>query len=329
MKLIYSHPARRIAVCLLAVCGVPAMAQFQGPPVTAPVAPQLTGPTSKIPSTPDITARIPTMIHPGDQLEITLIGVNQASPWKNQVDSEGNVSLPYIGSIHVAGMEVAAMQSLIAQKLREGDYVLNAQVSVVVVGSPAQVIAVTGEVKSPALIPAMGERNLLDVIAATGGLTPQASHTITVVRKATNQSIQVVLDPNAADAAKENIPLYVGDVVIVPKAGSVYILGSVKTPNAIPLVSNTPLTVLQAISMAGGANYEASLSRVRIIRTEGAERKEIALDLKRVMEGKQADPILQADDIVYLPPNTMKGAIKGGGISVALSALLTSLVLLQ
>ena len=86
----------------------------------------------------------------------------------------------------------------------------------------------------------------------------------------------------------------------------------------IPIATNTPLTLIQALTMAGGANFEAALSKTRIIRTEGLNRKEILLDVKKIFNGTQPDPILQADDIVYLPGSALKGALKSGGTQTAI-----------
>jgi polysaccharide export outer membrane protein len=316
------------------LCSLPVFGQFQGPPVTTPVPPQLTGPTAGVkPPTVTMdtanTAIAPIVAYPGDTLEISVVGIAALSPIHPQVDSQGNIFLPYIGTIHVAGLQPGAIQSLISDKFREGDYILSAQVNVQIVNAPSQVIAVTGEVKSPSLVPCPGQRRLLEVIAAAGGLTPNASHLITVNHKATGQTVQVLLDSNPADSAEVNIAIYAGDTVIVPRAGEIYVIGSVKTPNAIALISNTPFTLTQAISTSGGANFEAALSKVRIIRTEGKERKAIAVDFKRILDGKQADPILQADDIVYVPANLAKGAMKGGGVSILTSAVLGFSVLLR
>jgi polysaccharide export outer membrane protein len=308
--------------------------QFQGPPVTTPVPPQLTGPTPgvhppTVTKTSANTTLAPIVAYPGDTLEIVIIGIATLSPLHPQVDSSGNVTLPYIGTVHVAGLQLGEIQNLLSQKFREGDYILNAQVNVQVVSSPSQFIAVTGEVKSPGLVPALGDRRLLEIIAAVGGLTPNASHLITVNHKATGQTVQVLLDSNPADSSEINIAVYAGDSVIIPRSGEIYIIGSVKAPNAIPLVTNTPLTLMQAISAAGGANFEAALSKIRIIRTEGAERKAIAVDLKRVLDGREADPIMQADDIIYVPANLIKGGLKGGAANVLISSILGFAVLLK
>jgi polysaccharide export outer membrane protein len=326
---------RKITLVVVMLSGVvPLFGQFAGPPVTAPVAPQLTGPDPAATPAPGqlepgIEKSGPIVVFPGDSMEITVVGVPTLAGIHPQVDAEGNISLPYIGLVHVAGLTLPQVQATVAEKYREGQYILNAQINAQVLLAPGQVIAVTGEVKAPQLIPAPTPRRLLEVLAGAGGLTPLASHVITVIRKSTNEGFQIQLDSNPLDSAKVNIPIFAGDTVIVPKAGQVYVIGSVKTPNAIPLVSNSPLTVMQAIALSGGANFEAALSQVRIIRTEGAERKEIALDFKRVLDGKQADPILQADDIIYVPANSFKGALKANGVSILASSIISSAYLLK
>jgi polysaccharide export outer membrane protein len=313
-----------------------AHAQFQGPPVTTPVPAQLTGPAPAAPpvATPsfadvDTKTKYAILVNTGDQLEVSVVGVAALAQMHPQVDADGNIALPYIGTLHVAGLSVAAVESLIAQKYREGDYLVNPQVNVQLTLSPSQVIAVTGEVKAPVMVPALWQRRLLEVIAAAGGFTPQASHLVTIVRKSTNEAFQVVIDSDPLNVGKVNVPVFAGDTIIVPRAGEVYVIGSVKNPSAIPLVTNTPLTVMQALSLAGGVNFEAALSQVRIVRTEGVERKAVMLDFKRVLDGKEADPILQADDIVYVPANAFKGGLKANAVSVITSTLLAMVYLFR
>jgi len=319
---------------LLAGAASPLLAQFQGPPITQPVSPQLTGPSvganpPAVTPAQAIPAQAPIIANPADGMDITVIGVAALNTLHTQVDAEGDISLPYIGKLHVAGLSTQQIQTMISQKYREGDYILNAQVNVTITSSPSQVIAVTGEVKSPTIVPAVGPRKLLDVIAACGGFTPLASHLVTVSRRSTNETLQVLLDPNPMATTIENIAVYPGDTVIVPRAGQVYIMGSVKIQNAFPLTSNTPLTLMQALSLAGGTQFEASLSGTRIIRTEGSQRKAISVDLKRIYHGKEADPILQADDIVYVPGSLIKGALKGGGVSVLSTSVFGLAYLIQ
>jgi polysaccharide export outer membrane protein len=177
-------------------------------------------------------------------------------------------------------------------------------------------------VQKPAAVPAFEQLRLLDAISACGGFTALASHTITVRRTSASDPIIVQLgtDPSAANVS--NIPLMAGDTVIVPKVGNVFVVGQVKTQMAIPLSGNTPITVMRALSLAGGVNYGAALSKARIIRTTADNQHvEIILDLKKLMYGKQQDVALASDDILFIPSNTFKATLAAGGASVAAALL--------
>jgi polysaccharide biosynthesis/export protein len=190
------------------------------------------------------------------------------------------------------------------------------------VDSPTRVITVTGEVQKPSAVPAFGQLRLLDVISACGGFTPLASHTITIRRLGQNEPITVLLGTDPRNTDETNIPLMAGDTVIVPKVGNVFVVGQVRNPAAIPLASNTPITVLRAISMSGGVNFGAALSKTVIIRTlPNSQRVEISLDLKKIMDGKQKDVALASDDVLLVPTNGFKAGLAGGGGAVAASSI--------
>jgi len=67
--------------------------------------------------------------------------------------------------------------------------------------------------------------------------------------------------------------------------------------------------------------FEAKQGQVRIIRTVGNTRKEVRVDIARIVSGKDPDPILASDDIVYIPSNEFKAAIKAGGIGTLLGVI--------
>jgi polysaccharide biosynthesis/export protein len=190
------------------------------------------------------------------------------------------------------------------------------------VDSPTRVITVVGEVQRPAPVPAFGQLRLLDVISACGGFTPLASHTITIRRPGETAPITVILSSDPKNSDLTNIPLMAGDTVIVPKVGSVFVVGEVKNPSAIPLSSNSPITVMRAIAMAGGLSFDAALSRVVVIRkTPDDQRVEIQMDLKRVMHGKEKDIALASDDVLLVPIQGFKAGITLGGAGAAAGAL--------
>ncbi len=97
-------------------------------------------------------------------------------------------------------------------------------------------------------------------------------------------------------------------------------MSAFKTQGAIPLVQNSHLTRMQVAALSGGVGYEARNNDLRIVRTIGLERKMIKVNILNVMRGKDPDPVLQADDIIFLPSVPLKAAIKSGGLGTVLGA---------
>ena len=78
---------------------------------------------------------------------------------------------------------------------------------------------------------------------------------------------------------------------------------------------------MQLAAQSAGPGFEGTYSDLRLIRTSGDTRTVVKVDLKKVMDGKAPDPVLQANDIVFLPTSLMKGAIKYGGIGTVLGII--------
>lgn len=235
-----------------------------------------------------------------------------------KVGALGEIVLPYLGAVKIAGLTPPEASQYLARRLKDAGILVDPQVSVQLVDSPTRVITVVGEVAHPAPVPAFGRLRLLDVISACGGFTPLASHTITIRRPGETGSTVVILptDPKETDAA--NIPLMAGDTVVVPKVGDVFVVGQVKTPMAIPLAGNAPVTVLRAISMSGGLLPGAALSRVTIVRTlPDRQHIQITLDVAKVMKGKERDVALMSDDLLLVPRNGFKSGMAAAGAGMA------------
>jgi polysaccharide biosynthesis/export protein len=107
--------------------------------------------------------------------------------------------------------------------------------------------------------------------------------------------------------------IYPRDIIQISRAGVVYVLGAFKTQGAVPLDQATPLTLMQLAALSGGTGFEGKFNDLRLIRTDGTERTVVEVDIKKVFYGKAPDPVLQANDIVFLPTNAMKGLLKSVG----------------
>ena len=274
------------------------------------------------------TYGVPELTTTGQTSAGTISGLSPGPVQGVKIGASGDIVLPYLGTVKLAGLTVSEAAAYLKRALREGGYLTDPQVSVGFVDSPTRTITVLGEVMKPAPVSAQGQIRLLDAISACGGFTPLASHTITVKRNGLADAITVELGADPTAAGTINIPLLPGDTVLVSKVGSIFVLGQVKTPAAIPLAYNAPITVLRALAMAGGVNYGAGLSKARIIRTNADDQHvEILLDLKKIMFGEQQDVALRSDDVLFVPSNAFKASVSAGGASVAVSAFYAAALL--
>jgi len=299
------------ALCLVLMAGSSSgFAQFSGPTLTSAAAVNrpvvlTTDPAILYPKERDIH------LAPGDVISVRIYGAPEYMP-QAQVTLDGSVQLPLAGVIPINGLTIHAAQNVIAKGLVSAGMYRDPQVSLQLIESPNQIATVTGEVR--AIVPLKGSKRLYDVLATAGGFPITASHVITINRVGQDEPIVVDLGTDPATSEHANIPIFAGDTIVMAKTGVVYMLGAFKTQGAVPLQQNTPLTLMQAAALSGGPGFEGKYADMRLIRTIGLERKVVKIDMKRVMNGKDPDPVLQVDDIVLLPSSVMKSAIKSGGL---------------
>ena len=107
---------------------------------------------------------------------------------------------------------------------------------------------------------------------------------------------------------RNNITLQAGDVVTVPHAGIVYVLGAVNRPGGFVLSNDrTQLTTMKVLSLAGGLTKIAKLDHAVIIRKDDqGKQTETEVDLKNVINQKSEDLQMRASDVLYIPDNRAK-----------------------
>lgn len=299
-----------VAILLLTSCS--ALAQFNGP-----------GPTIQTPTTATVTtdrallfppARDPRL-SPGDLISIRVFEQPDYTP-EVRLGADGSVLLPLIGTVDLNGATVSQAEKIIEQRLKDAEIYRNPQVTIQLAEGPNQVAAVVGEVHS--VVPIIGSRRLLDVLAVAGGLPPTASHVITISRPGVDQPLVVDLGTDPLHSGLTNVPIFPGDTIIIGRIGVVYLLGAFKTPGIIPLTQYAPLTLMEATAVSGGLNFQGKYDDVRLIRTIGDHRTVVKLDIQRILHGKDPDPILQANDIVFIPDSTFKASISNGSLGTLL-----------
>jgi polysaccharide export outer membrane protein len=254
----------------------------------------------------------------GDLLEVGVYNVPELST-KARIGNSGDVYLPLIDYVHLADLTVEEAQTLVEKRLEDGGFVRSPHVTIFVDESTSQGVTILGEVARPGIYPALGNRRLYDLISAAGGFATTAGRKVSIIRH-NNQAnpITVNLPRNLADDLQDNIEIFPGDTITVPRAPIIYVVGDVGHPTGL-LVDNGSLTVLQALALAGGANHTAKIGGTRIIHKGPAGMTETRVPLKKMLEAKAPDITLQADDILFVPLSGVRVAA-GTGFNAAVSA---------
>jgi len=241
-----------------------------------------------------------------DLLEIEVFGVEELDQTVRVAD-DGSITMPLLGRLAVAGLTKTELENLIARLLSDR-YVRDPQVTVFIKEYESKKVAVSGSVKKPGTFEMLGKKTLLEMISLAGGLDADPGKQIFIFRQVENGSTtRIPVDMNRlvyeADPAL-NLPVVPGDIIYVPAIEKVriFVSGAVKNPNLYEVPRDEPVTVLKAITLAGGTTDRAAEKRVQIMRTDSdGERITLAVNLRKVKRGKAEDPILHKDDIVLVP----------------------------
>ena len=230
-----------------------------------------------------------------DVLSVTVFNEAQLSG-HFRVENDGKFDYPFIGRLQASGSTVAEIATLIRTRLADG-YVRDPQVTVEVEQFRSQSVFVMGEVRSPGKYTLTGAVTLLEALAQAGSTSPTAGIEVLILHPkhatAGASTPQGQTDPdvehiNLRDLQEGNLSANVmvrdGDTIFVPKAQRFYVTGYVHNPG--PYAFEPNLTVLQAISMAGGLTDLGSDRRIRIVRD------------KKEFDAKPTDIIRPEDTII-------------------------------
>jgi polysaccharide export outer membrane protein len=262
---------------------------------------------------------------PGDQIKIWALGVEEISDKPVRINPSGDIDLPLVGRVHAAGLTVEELKTALKQRLTAE--VREPQVSIDIVEFGSQPVSVMGAVNHPGVLQLSGRKTVVELLSLAGGLRPDAGPYVKISRSTKWGEIPLPnahVDPSgnfsvaelrvrdllAAANPAENVLIRPHDVVTVPTAEMVYVVGAVKKPGAFALNERESVSILQAISMAEGLGPTPKPQASKILRIVPGrnERKEIPIDLNRVMTGKNEDIALRANDILFVPDSTAKKA---------------------
>jgi polysaccharide export outer membrane protein len=259
------------------------------------------------------------LISPGDELHISILDMPDLEQFPRVTDA-GDVPVQGIGSVRVANMSPAEAAAAIHDSFVSAHFLNHPQVSVVVDQYATQNVTLIGEVKTPGAYPIATPRQILDVIALGGGLADDADRDILVERHGDQTNpVHYNLSNNGEKAIKEQVLVNPGDTVVVPKAGIVYVLGDVTRPGGFTMTNNeSKMSLLEALSNAGGAAKTAKLNHARLIRK--LDHTDIQLSLGDIQKGKQPDIALAPGDILYVPFSYAKNLVISSSSGIASAA---------
>ena len=287
--------------------------------VNAPVAASA---TSKAPATLTTNDDDRYRIGPGDILDIRILNRPTLSRDAVRVEGNGVIRMPLIDEeIQAACKTEGELAKEIAERYTK--FYRKPQVDVFIKEYHSRQVAVIGAVNEQSRFELQRRIRLLELLTYAKGTSPKAGQTINIVHAARAQGCQKPGE-TADDAAfssyklsetlqgdpRANPYIEAGDIITVPEANLVYVVGNVYTPLTIPL--KEPITLSRAVAMAGGVKQDSKKDKVRIVRQEpgAATSKEILVDLTAI-EKKRADDIaLMPNDIIDVPTSGNKSFLR-------------------
>jgi len=247
------------------------------------------------------------LIAPGDLLSISIYDEPEEDQ-EVRVEEGGGANLSLLGPVKLSGMTAEQAGEFIARQLSARHFLLNPQVTVLIEDFATQGVSITGEVNHPGVYPVLGNRTLLDVISLAGGLTSMADTAVTIKHRSSPDdqvTVRVTVD-DATAALNENVQVYPGDLIVVPRAGIVYVLGDVARPGGFVMQDDGKVTLLQALAQAGGANRTAAINGGLLLHKTASGYATDRIRVGDLLKGKLPDFAMNPNDILFIPGSRLR-----------------------
>ena len=275
--------------------------------------------------TPQLSAPMTYRLGPEDSLLIHVKDEPEIPEGPYQIDLNGDLRVPELGTMHVAGTSLGALVGTLTERCRR--LLKTPVVHVSISEYRSQRVSVLGAVGIPGVQQIRGRKTLYEAISDAGGLKPDAGGSIQLSRRAGEGLLPIsgatkdatgryqighidVHELMQARSPATNIVLEPNDVITVPRAELVYVLGAVRKPGGFELVERQQMSVMQALSLAGGPERTAGTRHARILHPGSANdpKTETPVDLDRMIAGKLPDVMLRSSDILIIPDSARKAA---------------------
>jgi polysaccharide biosynthesis/export protein len=258
----------------------------------------------------------------GDVLDIRVYNRPQLSREAVRVEGSGMIRMPLIDAeIQASCLTEGELAKEIATRYTK--YYRNLQVDVFIKGYHSRQVAVIGAVNDQSRFELQRRVRLLELLTYAKGPSARAGQTVNVVHSTdtspckqsnANEDTSAFSSYKLSDVLEgkpeANPYLEAGDIVTVPEADQVYVVGNVFMPLTIAL--REPITLTRAIAMAGGLKQDTRKDKIRVLRQEPGTsvRKEITVDLYAIEKKRSEDLALAPNDIIDVPTSAGKSFLR-------------------
>ncbi len=264
------------------------------------------------------------VLGPGDQIVLHVVDMDEIGDKPLRIDPNGFIDLPLAGRVQASGMTVEQLKDSLAVKLSK--YISSPHISINLTDDQSRPVSILGAVNTPGVHQLQGPKRLIEVISLAGGLRQDAGSKVILTRQVkwgplplpgaktdTTEGFSTAtlsLDSLLASThPAENIPVLPNDVISIPKADLVYVVGDVKKSGGFQMSSHSSMSVLQALSLSEGLGPSAAPKSARIMRPtdkDASKMEEIPIDIQKIFAGKAPDVALYANDVLFVPNSLAK-----------------------
>jgi polysaccharide export outer membrane protein len=256
---------------------------------------------------------------PGDLVTIHVLEAEDSFRHPVRISANGALHLPMAGRFPAAGLTVAELEARLTERLKA--YVHEPHVAVNIVEYGSRPVMVMGAVQNPGVRMLTGEKTLLELLSESGGVRPEAGPAVRITRRLAWGPLPLPSarpDPSGrfsiaevrlndvldGEGAAQNLAIRPQDIISVPRAEMIYVVGAVRQASGFVLEQRHSLSVLEALALAGGLAPKAAPQRAVILRPgeeESSPRVQVAVNLKNVLAGQDPDLALGSEDVLYVP----------------------------
>jgi len=268
------------------------------------------------------------LLGPDDEIVIRGIVAVEISDTPDKpvlIGTNGNITLPLIGRVKAGGLTVEQLEAELNTRFKE--FIQEPQISVTITEFRSQPVSVFGAVTKPGIVQLRGRQTLYEVLSMAGGPSDNAGSILTVTRPRRSGEIPlpgVKVDPTGQFSSVElnvqeilegknpaaNIEVKPYDIISVSEGSSnmIYVVGDVMHAGGFTLGGQRNVSVLKAVSLAGGLGHTAKSEKARVIREVPGEPKpvEIAVNIQQILSGKAKDIELGPNDVLVVPTSGRK-----------------------